>query len=141
MGVFLSDRKTGAVSMNLTDYESTPIGSSLKQSGANRRYGVSVAGSEIVGLIPQKALDQTSVFYLRVEISSGNDSRNRLEDVIARASSHPQAWPMRCAVSSIVSPHRNRFPAAECRRTGGSAGCGVGTDGHWNHERQESYRQ
>ncbi|MBI4473409.1 MAG: glutamate formimidoyltransferase [Acidobacteria bacterium] len=68
MGVFLKDRNLAQVSMNLTDYEQTSI--ELVFETVRReaeRYGVSIVGSEIVGLIPQKALEQAAEFYLRVE--------------------------------------------------------------------------
>jgi formiminotetrahydrofolate cyclodeaminase len=54
--------------MNLTDYEETPIFRAfemVKREAA--RYGVSIAGSEIVGLVPQAALNACSEFYLQIE--------------------------------------------------------------------------
>lgn len=68
MGVVLKERNLAQVSMNLTDYEQTSI--ELVFETVRReaeRYGVNVVGSEIVGLIPQKALEQAAEFYLRVE--------------------------------------------------------------------------
>ena len=53
------------------------------------RYARSAAHGtyEIVGLVPQKALDQTAEFYLRVEnFRSGMILENRLEEVIAQSS-------------------------------------------------------
>src|SRR5213592_3579182 len=68
MGVFLKDRNQAQVSMNLTDFEQTSIELVFETVRREaQRYGVSIAGSEIVGLIPQKALEQAATFYLQVE--------------------------------------------------------------------------
>ena len=57
MGVLLKDRNQAQVSMNLTDYEQTPVELVYETVGTEaERYGVSIAGSEIIGLIPQKAI-------------------------------------------------------------------------------------
>lgn len=68
MGVPLASRNLAQVSMNLTDFEQTPVHrvfEAVRSEAA--RYGVAVAGSEIVGLIPKKALEMTAEWYLRAE--------------------------------------------------------------------------
>jgi glutamate formiminotransferase / formiminotetrahydrofolate cyclodeaminase len=68
MGVPLASRNLAQVSMNLTDFEQTPVHrvfECVKSEAA--RYGVPIVGSEIVGLIPKKALEMTADFYLRCE--------------------------------------------------------------------------
>src|SRR5262245_62067205 len=68
MGVLLQERNQAQVSMNLTDYETTSVEvvfDAVRREAA--AAGVDVAGSEIVGLIPQKALDQVAAAYLQVE--------------------------------------------------------------------------
>ena len=58
MGITLEDRGIVQVSMNLTNYEKTPIFrvfEAVKREAA--RYGVTVLESEIVGLVPSAALD------------------------------------------------------------------------------------
>ena len=68
MGVELKARGLAQVSMNLTDFEQTPIHRVFEMIKREaERYGVAVAGSEIVGLVPQKALELTAEFYLQVE--------------------------------------------------------------------------
>lgn len=68
MGVPLASRNLAQVSINLTDFEQTPVHRVFEAVRAEaERYGVSVAGSEIVGLIPKKALEMTAEFYLRAE--------------------------------------------------------------------------
>ena len=56
------------VSMNLTDFEQTPVHrvfELVKREAA--RYGVMPTSSEIVGLIPKKALEQAAEWFLQVE--------------------------------------------------------------------------
>lgn len=56
------------VSMNLTNYEGTPVylAQEMIRSLA-ARYGVSIKRSEIVGLIPQRALLDTAQWYLQID--------------------------------------------------------------------------
>ncbi len=57
MGVPLASRGQVQVSMNLTDFEATPLSSLLAAVRAEAAaHGVSIAGTEIVGLAPRKAL-------------------------------------------------------------------------------------
>jgi glutamate formiminotransferase len=68
MGVELKARNQAQVSMNLTDFEQTPLHLAFevvkREAG---RYGVSIAGSEIVGLVPKKALEMSAEYYLQIE--------------------------------------------------------------------------
>ena len=68
MGVTLEDRGIVQVSMNLTNYEQTPIFrvfETVKREAA--RHGVAVLESEIVGLVPAAALTAAAKFYLQLE--------------------------------------------------------------------------
>ena len=68
MGVMLEERRVAQVSMNLTNYEKTPIArvfEFVKREAA--RYGVAVLESEIVGLVPQAALLASAEYYLQIE--------------------------------------------------------------------------
>jgi glutamate formiminotransferase len=68
MGITLENRKIVQVSMNLTNYEKTPmyrVFEVVKREAA--RYGVSVLESEIVGLVPAAALVATAEYYLQLE--------------------------------------------------------------------------
>ena len=67
-GFKLEDRGIVQVSMNLTNYEKTPIFrvfETVKREAA--RHGVSILESEIVGLIPSAALNAAAEFYLQIE--------------------------------------------------------------------------
>ncbi len=68
MGVELKARNLAQVSMNLTDFETTSVGTAfdaVSREAAAR--GAEIVGSEIVGLIPHRALDDAAVHYLKVE--------------------------------------------------------------------------
>ena len=68
MGIELADRGIVQVSMNLTNFEKTPmfrVFETVKREA--ERYGVSVLESEIVGLVPAAALTASAAWYLQLE--------------------------------------------------------------------------
>src|SRR5216684_7032726 len=68
MGVDLKARNLAQVSINLTDYEHTPmhrVYEMVKREA--ERYGVMPVGSEIVGLVPKKAIEMAADFFLQLE--------------------------------------------------------------------------
>jgi len=68
MGVSLASRNLAQVSINLTDFEQTPVHRVFETVRREaERYGASIIGSEIVGLVPRKALEMAAEFYLRAE--------------------------------------------------------------------------
>lgn len=68
MGVELTERHQTQVSMNLTDYTRTTIYSAFEMVKMEaKRYGVSVVGSEVIGLIPMQALVDCAEYYLGIE--------------------------------------------------------------------------
>ncbi len=68
MGVQLADRNQVQVSMNLVNYEKTAIYRAHEMIKMEaQRYGVSVVGSEIVGLVPLAALVNSLEYYLQLE--------------------------------------------------------------------------
>lgn len=77
-------RGQAQVSMNLTDFEQTPVHrvfELVKREAA--RYGVAPASSEIVGLIPKKALESAAEWFLQVEnFDSSLILENRLSAVM-----------------------------------------------------------
>jgi glutamate formiminotransferase len=67
-GFKLEDRGIVQVSMNLTNYQQTPIFrvfETVKREAA--RYGVAILETEIVGLVPSAALTGAAEFYLQLE--------------------------------------------------------------------------
>jgi glutamate formiminotransferase/formiminotetrahydrofolate cyclodeaminase len=77
-------RGLAQVSMNLTDFEQTPVHrvfEMVKREAA--RYGVLPVSSEIVGLIPKKALESAAEWFLQVEnFDSSLILENRLAAVM-----------------------------------------------------------
>jgi glutamate formiminotransferase / 5-formyltetrahydrofolate cyclo-ligase len=87
MGITLADRGIVQVSMNLTNYEKTPIFrvfEAVKREA--ERYGVRILDSEIVGLIPSAALMSAAEFYLQVEgFTPDQVLENKLRKLDARS--------------------------------------------------------
>jgi glutamate formiminotransferase len=68
LGILLKSRNTAQVSMNLVNYEATPLYRVFEMVKAEAaRYGVGITGSELVGLAPAKALMDCAGYFLRME--------------------------------------------------------------------------
>jgi len=80
MGVDLKARGLAQVSINFTDFEQTPVHRVFEMVKREaERYGCAITGSEIVGLIPRAAIEQTAQFYLQIEnFSPASVLENRL---------------------------------------------------------------
>jgi glutamate formiminotransferase / formiminotetrahydrofolate cyclodeaminase len=87
MGVELKARNLAQVSINLTDFEQTPmhrVYEMVKREA--ERYGAMPLGSEIVGLVPKKALEMAADFFLQLEnFSPAQVLENRLADALSGA--------------------------------------------------------
>jgi glutamate formiminotransferase / formiminotetrahydrofolate cyclodeaminase len=81
MGVDLRARQLAQVSINMTDFEQTPLHRVFEMVKREaERYGVAIVGSEIVGLIPKRAIELTADFYLQLEnFSPAQVFENRIE--------------------------------------------------------------
>jgi glutamate formiminotransferase len=114
-------RGLAQVSMNLTDFEQTPIHrvfEFVKREAA--RYGVLPVSSEIVGLIPKKALEAASEWFLQVE---NFDSSLILENRLAAVMSG------KLAVGGLragVEPFVEQLAAPTATPGGGSASAASG---------------
>jgi glutamate formiminotransferase len=72
MGVKLEARGQVQVSINMTNFEKTPLHRVFETVRSEaERHGVAVVGSEIVGLVPQAALLAAAGHYLRLEADPG----------------------------------------------------------------------
>jgi glutamate formiminotransferase len=80
MGVELRARNLAQVSINMTDFEQTPLHRVFEMVKREaERYGVVIVGSEIVGLVPKRAIELTADFYLQFEnFSPAQVLENRL---------------------------------------------------------------
>ena len=68
MGFELKDRGIVQVSINMVNFEGTPLFRVFELVRVEaERHGVPVVGSEIVGLVPEDALIACAEFYLRLE--------------------------------------------------------------------------
>ncbi len=114
-------RGQAQVSMNLTDFEQTPVHrvfEFVKREAA--RYGVLPTSSEIVGLIPKKALESAAEWFLQVEnFDSSLILENRLSAVMSG----------KAAVGGIragVEPFIEQLAAPTATPGGGSAAAAAG---------------
>lgn len=120
MGVDLAARDLAQVSINLTDFEQTPIHRvfEMVRSEAARR-GVTIAGSEIVGLVPRRAIEMTAEFYAQLEnFSSDQVLENRLAAALAgRAAPAAGASPL----EGLARPFLDAIAEPTATPGGGSA--------------------
>ena len=114
-------RGMAQVSMNLTDFEQTPVArvfEYVKREAA--RYGVMPVSSEIVGLIPKKALEDAAEWFLQVEnFDSSLILENRLSAIMSG----------KMAVGGLragVEPFVEQLAAPTATPGGGSASAAAG---------------
>ena len=68
MGVLLEDRNIAQVSINMTDFNRTPLYRVVELTKVEAaRYGLTVIGTELIGLCPMKALFDSAEYYLQIE--------------------------------------------------------------------------
>jgi len=73
IGVNLKDQGIVQVSMNMTDFTKTSLYTAFELIRIEaRRFGASIVGSEIIGLVPLEALVDTAIYYLGMENFSMN---------------------------------------------------------------------
>jgi glutamate formiminotransferase/formiminotetrahydrofolate cyclodeaminase len=87
LGFEIRERGIAQVSMNLVNYEKTPIHRAFELVRLEaERHGVSVIGSEIVGLVPTQALVDAVDYFLRLEnFSPAQILETRLQERLAEA--------------------------------------------------------
>jgi glutamate formiminotransferase len=93
IGLNLKSRRVAQVSINLTDFEQTPLHRVFEMVKREaERHGCVVIGSEIIGLIPRKAIEAAAEYYLQFEnFSPARVLENRLAAVIESKPSHDVA--------------------------------------------------
>jgi glutamate formiminotransferase / formiminotetrahydrofolate cyclodeaminase len=113
-------RGLAQVSMNLTDFEQTPIARVFEfVKREAERYGVQPLSSEIVGLIPKKALEQAAEWFLQVE---NFDSSMILENRLAAVTGGKTAVG---GLRAGVEPFIEQLAAPTATPGGGSAAAAV----------------
>ncbi len=114
-------RGQAQVSMNLTDFEQTPVHRAYELVKREaERYGVYASSSEIVGLIPKKALEAAAEWFLQVEnFDSSLILENRLASIMSGKS----------AVGGLragIEPFIEQLAAPTATPGGGSAAAASG---------------
>lgn len=122
IGVELKSRGVAQVSVNLTDFEQTPLHRVFEMVRREaERHGCAVTGSEIIGLIPRKAIEQSAEYYLQLEnFSPQRVLENRLVAVagvppfISRRPAEPSAMllPLLDALRAAVEELSDRALSA-----------------------------
>ena len=118
MGVELKARNLAQVSINLTDFEQTPmhrVYEMVKREAA--RYGVMPVGSEIVGLIPKKAIEMAADFFLQLENFSPEQV---FENKLAAALTGTPLDPGKGKLANLARPFLEAVAAPTATPGGGS---------------------
>jgi glutamate formiminotransferase/formiminotetrahydrofolate cyclodeaminase len=126
MGVELKARNLAQVSINLTDFEQTPmhrVYEMVKREAA--RYGAIPVGSEIVGLIPKKAIEMAADYFLQVEnFSPEQIFENKLESALTGGSADHGAKEGKLA--GLARPFLDAVAAPAATPGGGSVAAFAG---------------
>src|SRR5216683_245790 len=120
MGVELKARNLAQVSINLTDFEQTPmhrVYEMVKREA--ERYGVMPVGSEIVGLVPKKAIEMAADFFLQLEnFSPAQVFENKLQAALTGQPLDPAAKVGKLA--GLAEPFLDAVAAPTATPGGGS---------------------
>ncbi len=124
MGVELKARNLAQVSINLTDFEQTPmhrVYEMVKREA--ERFGVVPVGSEIVGLIPKKAIEMAADFFLQLEsFSPSQVFENKLSAVLSGAPMEAKDGKL----AGVARPFLEAVAAPTATPGGGSVSAYVG---------------
>jgi glutamate formiminotransferase/formiminotetrahydrofolate cyclodeaminase len=125
MGVDLKARDLAQVSINLTDFEQTPLHRVFEMVKREaERHGCTIAGSEIVGLLPRKAIELTAEFYLQLEnFSPALVLENRLFSALEGM---PVQAPGRGRLAGLAQPFLDAVSAPTATPGGGSVAAFAG---------------
>jgi glutamate formiminotransferase/formiminotetrahydrofolate cyclodeaminase len=119
-------RGQAQVSMNLTDFEQTPMHRVFEMVRSEAaRHGFSIVSSEIIGLVPKKALEQVAEWFLQVEnFDSSLILENRLTSVMSEkmTSGKSAAGGLRAGVEPFIE----QLAAPTATPGGGSAAAASG---------------
>jgi len=68
LGFMLKEENRAQISCNMTNYTKTPLYRVFEAAKREaQRYGTSIKESEIVGLVPERALIDTAIYYLQLD--------------------------------------------------------------------------
>ena len=116
VGIDLKSRGCVQVSMNLTNYEETPVHAAFEAVKTEAaRHGVAVHSSEVIGLIPETAMSQVAAHYLMLEsFSMGQVLEARMAQALTQD------------VSAAVGPFLEAVSAPQAAPAGGSVAAMAG---------------
>jgi glutamate formiminotransferase/formiminotetrahydrofolate cyclodeaminase len=119
MGVELKARNLAQVSINLTDFEQTPMHRVYEMVRREaERHGAVPVGSEIVGLIPKKAIEMAADFFLQLEnFSPAQVFENKLVSALSGA---PLEATKDSKLASLTRPFLEAVAAPTATPGGGS---------------------
>lgn len=119
MGVQLSHPSRAQVSMNLTDFETTSLATAWRAVAAEAaRHGAKPVESELIGLVPRKALEQAAAEMLQfVAFDAEMVIETRVASVLA-------ALPARYA--AMLTPFLDALASEEPAPGGGTAAAACG---------------
>src|SRR5246500_103789 len=119
MGVELKARNLAQVSINLTDFEQTPmhrVYEMVKREA--ERYGATPVGSEIVGLVPKRAIEMAADYFLQLEnFSPSQVFENKLG---AALTGFPLEEKKPCKLASLARPFSDAVAEPAATPGGGS---------------------
>lgn len=121
MGVMLAHPPRAQVSMNLTDFETTSIATVWRAVSAEAaKLGAKAVESELIGLVPQKALESAAAELLQLTVfDTERVVENRVATVMAAA-----AAPVSLAAG--LAPFLTALASEEPAPGGGSAAAAAG---------------
>lgn len=85
IGWWLDEAQIAQISLNLTDHDVTPIHTAYEEAKKDaQQLNVAITGSEIVGLVPLKAILQAADYYVQQEKLMVLDEEQRVRLAIDR---------------------------------------------------------
>ena len=86
IGWYVNEYNRAQVSINLTDYHKTNMHHAFEAAGEEaEKLGVEITGSEIVGLVPQRAVIESGLHFLRKQGKPNNISEEQIIDAAVHA--------------------------------------------------------
>jgi glutamate formiminotransferase/glutamate formiminotransferase/formiminotetrahydrofolate cyclodeaminase len=124
IGVELASRRLVQIAMNLTDYEVTPLHVAFKAVEAEAaRHGVAIAGTEIIGLVPQAAIIEPVKHALLLDrLEPAQILETRMDIALSRP---PEAEAKAAPVKTLLQPSVAEFLEAVAAPTTAPAGAAV----------------
>ncbi|WMT51075.1 MAG: glutamate formimidoyltransferase [Ferroplasma sp.] len=73
LALFIQEKKMVQISMNLVNYRKNPLYRIFQAVKAEAsRYGISIAGSEFIGMVPREALVESFNYYMMSDLKNNN---------------------------------------------------------------------